>query len=43
VSAHASAEHQEDSRAAGFNVHVAKPFDRDDLIRAVVQLLRSNT
>jgi signal transduction histidine kinase/CheY-like chemotaxis protein len=39
VSAHASEQHQADSRAAGFQVHVAKPFDRDDLIAAVVQIL----
>ena len=41
VSAHASADHQDDSLAAGFSVHVAKPFDRDELIRAVVQLVTS--
>jgi CheY-like chemotaxis protein len=39
VSAHASEEHQADSLAAGFQVHVAKPFERDDLIATVAQIL----
>jgi CheY-like chemotaxis protein len=39
VSAHASEQHQADSLAAGFQVHLAKPFERDHLIAVVAQIV----
>jgi signal transduction histidine kinase/CheY-like chemotaxis protein len=37
LSAHASQAHRDESRAAGFERHIAKPFDTDLLVRAVAE------
>jgi signal transduction histidine kinase/CheY-like chemotaxis protein len=38
LTAHASPDHQAQTREAGFDAHVSKPFDQDELIRAVLEV-----
>ena len=40
VSAHATDEHRQRSKAAGFDDHLTKPYRTDDLVRTVVEALR---